>query len=59
VQEYRAYTIGPDGHFISHRAFVCANDADATEWAGQLIDGHDIELWNEGRLVARLDHMPK
>jgi hypothetical protein len=54
MADYRAYTIGHEGHFIAHRAFVCENDADAIEWAKQLVDGHDIELWNEGRFVIRL-----
>jgi hypothetical protein len=46
VQEYRAYIVGHDGHFISYRAFFCDSDNDATEWAKQLVDGHDVELWN-------------
>jgi hypothetical protein len=55
VSEYRAYVIGNDGHFISFRAFVCGNDEDATVWAKQLVDGHDIELWSGKRLVIRLN----
>jgi hypothetical protein len=59
VLEYRAYTVGLDGHFIGHRGFVCGNDNDAVEWAKQLIDGHDIELWSGERFIIRLDHKPK
>jgi hypothetical protein len=54
VNEYRAYLIGHDGHFASSRSFVCGNDADATVWAEQLVDGHDVELWSGDRFVARL-----
>jgi hypothetical protein len=55
VSEYRAYVIGDDGHIASFRAFTCDGDADATVWAKQLIDGHDIELWSGARLVIRLN----
>jgi hypothetical protein len=27
--EYRAYTVGRDGHFIEFKALACANDAEA------------------------------
>jgi hypothetical protein len=54
VSEYRAYIIGGDGHFAGFRAFVCGSDSDATVWAKQLVDGHDVELWSGDRLVTRL-----
>jgi hypothetical protein len=53
--EYRAYSLGEDGHFISHRAFVCATDGDAIVWAKQLQDGHPIELWSGKRFVIRIE----
>jgi hypothetical protein len=59
VSEYRAYVIGEDGHIASFRSFVCDSDADATVWAKQLVDGHDVELWSGDRFVIRLDHKPK
>jgi len=55
VSDYRAYVIGDDGHIASSRAFVCDSDADATIWAKQMVDGHDIELWSGDRLVIRLN----
>jgi hypothetical protein len=55
VSEYRAYIIGNDGHISSFRAFVCDGDANATVWAKQLVDGHDVELWSGDRLVIRLN----
>ena len=55
MNEYRAYLIGTDGHFASSRSFACPNDADATIWAKQLIDGHDVELWSGDRFVIRLN----
>jgi len=48
--------MGHDGHIKSSRAFVCESDDDATVWAKQLVDGHDIELWSGERFVIRLDH---
>ena len=52
---YRAYTVGHDGHFFGFRAYTCINDGDAVEWAKQLVDGHDVELWSGVRFVARLE----
>jgi len=54
VNDYRVYVIGVDGHIASFRAFACDGDANATVWAKQLGDGHDIELWSGTRLVIRL-----
>ncbi len=59
MSEYRAYVIGHDGHIASFRAFVCGSDADATVWAKQLVDGHDVELWSGDRLVTRLNSTGK
>ncbi|MGY4311090.1 hypothetical protein [Bradyrhizobium sp. JR3.5] len=59
VNEYRAYTVGPDGHITASRAFKCADDSEAVVWAKQLIDGYDIELWSGKRFVIRLEHEEK
>ena len=56
MNEYRAYTMGHDGHIKASRAFVCESDEDATVWAKQLIDGYDVELWSGERFVIRLGH---
>ena len=52
MPEYRIYTIGPDGHFDSATPLVCADDAEATKQAEQLVEGRDIELWQLDRKVA-------
>jgi len=54
VEEYRAYVVGSDGHFIGFEALVCADDAEAVEKAKRLVDRYDIELWSGARLVTRL-----
>jgi hypothetical protein len=56
MQEYRAYTVGSDGHFIGFEPIVCANDDEATEQAKRMLDGHDIEVGIGGRMVIRLNH---
>ena len=59
MADYRAYTVGSDGHFIDYQGFACDNDADATERARQLANGHDIELWSGERFIIRLERKPK
>jgi hypothetical protein len=56
MPDYRAYIVGADGPFSSIRADFLHNhpdDAAAIEAAKQLVDGHDIELWDRDRLVGR------
>jgi hypothetical protein len=55
VNEYRAYVIGPDGHFVSCRAHVCPDDTHAITWATQLLDGRPVELWSGERFLIRLE----
>jgi hypothetical protein len=45
MPEYRVYVIGRDGHFQSSVPLECANDDVAKKEAEQLVDGHDVELW--------------
>ena len=59
VAEYKAYTVGSDGHFTGFEPLVCADDAEAIEKAKGLFDGYDIELWSGSRLVIRLLHRSK
>jgi hypothetical protein len=54
VAEYRAFTVGRDGHFMGIEPLVCADDAEAIERAKQLVVDHDVELWSGDRLVVRL-----
>ena len=59
MPDYRAYIIGRDGHFEKAVALDCADDSAAIESAKQLIDGHDVELWQRDRRIARFDTRPK
>jgi hypothetical protein len=59
MPEYRVYIIGSDGHFFNSVPLECADDDEATEKAKQLLDGHDVELWQRDRKIAKFDHKPK
>ena len=52
--EFRAYTIGLDGHIASSNEFFAENDDAAFEDARQYVNGLDVELWSGARLVGRL-----
>jgi hypothetical protein len=52
---YRFYTIRKDGHVAGPPIdYDAARDPEAIAHAKQLQDGHDIEIWQEARLVAYL-----
>jgi hypothetical protein len=55
MAQYRAYTIGIDGHIVGFEALVCADDVEAINEAKRLANGDDIELWSGVRLVTRLN----
>ena len=57
MQEYRAYLVGHDGHFLRFEGFVALDDETATQHARQFVEGHDVELWSGGRFVKRLEKM--
>jgi len=55
MSDYRAYIIGPDGHFVrAEFLHDHIDDATAIKAAEQLVDGHDVELWDRDRMVIRL-----
>jgi hypothetical protein len=56
MTDYRAYVLGKDGHrFLKVSEFLSnhPNVACAKEAARKLVDEHDIELWEDARLVCR------
>jgi hypothetical protein len=54
TSEYRAYSIGDDGHFYSAEVVIAENDEAAIEAAQKLVDGHDVELWQFDRKITVL-----
>jgi hypothetical protein len=59
MSHYRVYIIGSDGRFQSTVSLDCADDDAAMQQAKQLVDDHDVELWQSARKIARFDHAPK
>ena len=57
--EYRAYIVGDDGHFMRAVDFFCDDDEAAKERAKELVDGHDVELWQLDRKIETFKHKPK
>ena len=58
MPEYRVYIIGEGGHFESAVPLICPDDDTAKEKAKQLVDGHDVELWQYARKVAKFARKP-
>jgi hypothetical protein len=54
MAHYRAYILNREGRIMEAVDLDCADDADATESAKQLVDGHDVELWRNARVVSKL-----
>jgi hypothetical protein len=52
MPDYRVYNIGKDGHFQQSVALDCETDDAAIEFAKQLVDGHDVELWQRNSSTA-------
>jgi hypothetical protein len=55
MPEYRVYVVGGDGHFQRSIPLDCASDEIAKQEAEKLVDGHDVELWQRDRKIARLE----
>ena len=58
---YRAYHVDDEGHFHGvPQIFSVETDEAAIAHAQGLVDGHDVELWEQGgRLVAKLTKTPR
>ena len=54
MADCRAFTVGPDGHFVGFEPIVCDTDDQAVERAKRLLDGRAIEVWCAERLIAKL-----
>jgi len=56
MQDYRAYFVGSQIHFVGYRRFVCEDDGEAIEKAKEIFEGPTIELWCGARFVTRISH---
>ena len=52
MPEYRAYILDREGHIIRPVDLNCGNDDEAKEKARQLVNGHDVELWQLDRKIS-------
>ena len=56
MPDYRMYRIDDHGHINGLAAeLICDTDEQAIEQARQFVDGAEIEVWNRGRFVKRLE----
>jgi hypothetical protein len=53
---YRAYIVGVGGRFLRSVELVCPDDEVAKEYAKRLVGGHNVELWQRDRQVAKFEH---
>ncbi len=51
MQGYRAFIIGEDGHVENRVDLVCQGEMEARRLAQQLVDDHDVELWQLDRKI--------
>jgi hypothetical protein len=58
LTDYRIFVIGDDNHIMKRIEIDCADDDAAILSGQQYIDGHDIELWQRDRRIARFDTRP-
>lgn len=57
VTAYRIYFLDPEGHIFQPPVIIhCATDEEAAEKARQYIDGKDIQVWEQARLIAKYPH---
>jgi hypothetical protein len=52
MPEFRAYILDLDGHIKQRIDLLCEDGSAAAERAKQLIDGHDVELWQGDRQIG-------
>jgi hypothetical protein len=53
---YRAYFFGPDNHIVQPPKLIEAlDDEQAIEAARRMVDGHALEVWDQQRLLIRLE----
>lgn len=56
MQGYRAYIGDEDGHVQNRVDLVCQDELEAKRLAKQLVDGHDVELWQLDRKIETFRH---
>ena len=49
---YRFYSIEKNGRVEPPKTYICGTDGGALKVAKLVLNGHDIEVWQDTRLVA-------
>ena len=58
MAHYRAYLVGQDSYFIKAIDLECEDD-DAARKRAKMVDGHDVELRQHARRIAKFEHGSK
>ncbi len=58
MPDYRVYILDSDGRFADTVPLECADDNEAMKRTEQLVDGHDVELWQRDRKIAKYVRKP-
>lgn len=56
MPDYRVYIMDTDDNIAGVEVLICTDDATAITAATPFVDGHDAEVWDGTRKVARLIH---
>ena len=59
MTHYRLYVFDAENHIRRAVDLECADDDEAMRMAERYVDGHDVEVWQETRKVARLPAQPR
>jgi len=59
MADYRIYLMDTDGHIFKSVELISANDEQPMEHAQRLAVGHDVELWQLERQVAKFPDRTK
>jgi hypothetical protein len=58
MPQYRIYLVDKFGHVIAPPEVLhCDTDEEIIQKAKSMMDGHDIEVWNGPRVVAKIPSM--
>jgi hypothetical protein len=55
VEKYRLCKVAEEGHRIEFKELACRDDGHAVHLAKQVVQDHDVEVWNGNRFVFRLE----
>jgi hypothetical protein len=59
VPDYRAYIVGPDGHFIGVHEFAAKDRDEAATVALGYVDGRPVELWEGPEFLGTFTPHPR